>query len=57
MTGITDILPPCTQLNTIIAEALNRQSIEFAQQQFVKYFHIQFNNIKSLEAIEGDISK
>ena len=52
MTGVTDILPPCTQLNTIIAKALNGQSIKFAQQQFVEDFHTQFNNIKSFEAMQ-----
>ncbi|MFA6926027.1 MAG: hypothetical protein WCQ69_03380 [Bacteroidales bacterium] len=53
---ITDILPQYTQLNTIIAEISNRQSIEFTQQQFVVDFYIQFNNIQAFEVMLVDLT-
>lgn len=53
---IADILPKYTQLNTIISEVSNRQSIEFAQQQFVVDFYAQFDNIQSFEAMLIDLS-
>lgn len=53
---ITDILPQYPQLNTIIAEISNRQSIEFTQQQFVVDFYIQFNNIQAFEVMLVDLT-
>jgi len=53
---ITDILPKYTQLNTIISEVSNRQSIEFSEQQFVANFYAQFDNLQSFEAMLIDLS-
>ena len=53
---IADILPQYTQLNAIISEVSNRNSIEFAQQQFVADFYTQFDNIQSFEAMLIDLT-
>ena len=53
---ITNILPQYTQLNAIISEVSNRNSIEFAQQQFVADFYTQFDNIQSFEAMLIDLT-
>ncbi|HBF95569.1 MAG TPA: hypothetical protein DDW66_04670 [Porphyromonadaceae bacterium] len=53
---ISNILPRYTQLNTIIAEVSHRQSIEFAQQQFVVDFYTQFNTIQAFEAMLIDLT-
>ena len=54
---ITNILPQYTQLNAIISEVSNRNSIEFAQQQFVADFYTQFDNIQSFEAMLIDLTR
>ena len=56
MTQITDILPRYTQLNTIISEVSNRQSIEFSEQQFVADFYAQFDNLQSFETMLIDLT-
>ena len=53
---IADILPQYTQLIAIISEVSNRNSIEFAQQQFVADFYTQFDNIQSFEAMLIDLT-
>lgn len=53
---ITNILPKYTQLNTIIAEVSNRQSIEFTRQQFVTDFYNQSNDIQAYEAMLIDLT-